>query len=202
MQDYYIIRDGQRFGPFTADRLPYEGLTPDSYVWRPGLADWQPASTLPELSSYLYPHNQQQEESAFGTYAEMPPSHTPPHYNYGQPGQGYKQPYNNGYPQPNGGYPQPNGGYPQHYNWMTWAIIGTILGGLFSCIGLIFGIIGITKASSANRAYAMGDTLQGDQFNSTAKTMTIISLVLAGIGIIATGVLWGTSLGTIFAAID
>lgn len=69
---------------------------------------------------------------------------------------------------------------------MTAAIIGTIVGALFSCIGLIFGIIGINYAGKANNAYAIGDQINGASFNSTAKTMTIISYVLAGIGLLGT----------------
>lgn len=83
-----------------------------------------------------------------------------------------------------------------HYNWTTWAIIGTIAGALFSCIGLIFGIIGIVKANEANAAYARGDEQMGVSANATAKTMTIIALVLAGIGLIATCTLFSTAFGS------
>ncbi len=262
MQEYYIIRYGNRVGPFPADRLLAEGLTPETLVWCQGMTDWQPASSVAALHSIL--HSQPEpEESAFGTYAEMPP--TPPQGNsstqyyamigdtrvgpmpasdltaYGlkpdtpvwckgmgdwvpasdvpevaaqlasnRPANPY---YGNGQQQYASGQYQANAQQwpdmqgpgvpaPQHYNWMTWAIIGTILGGLFSCIGLIFGVIAISKANSANNAYAMGDTVRGNSDNSTAKTMTIISLVLAGIGVIGTCVLWGTSLGSIFAGIN
>lgn len=80
--------------------------------------------------------------------------------------------------------PQNNSGY--HFNWLPWAIVATIAGGLFSCIGLIFGILGIINANKANAAYAAGDVYSGDSANSTAQTMTIIGLVIAGIGLILT----------------
>lgn len=80
---------------------------------------------------------------------------------------------------------------PAHYNWLTWAIIGTVAGGLFSCIGLIFGILGIVNANKANTAYMQGDDLNGDRFNSTARIMTIISLVLAGVGVLGTAAVLG-----------
>ncbi len=282
MQEYYIIRDGERFGPFNADQLPYEGLTPDSLVWRPGLTDWQAASTLPELS-HLLSSPAEPEESAFGTYAEMPPEPTFAHpatqyyamigntrigpmaadqlSAYGvrpdtpvwskdmvdwqpastrpdvmmhltgtAPGQAPSNPYYNSdgtprhdrpasngikdtnpnyaYNRNNYGPNQPGYGYgnqqvnnfgPRHYNWMTWAIIGTIAGGLFSCIGLIFGAIAISKASSANRAYEMGDDAAGDSYNASAKTMTIISLILAGVGILLN--IWIVSSGMSIASL-
>lgn len=75
-------------------------------------------------------------------------------------------------------------------NWMTWAIVGTVCGFLFSCIGCIFGILGIVNANKANNYFAMGSMELGDRANKTAKTMTIISLVVAGLGIIGTGLWW------------
>lgn len=71
-----------------------------------------------------------------------------------------------------------------HFNWMSWAIVGTICGLLFSCIGVIFGILGINAASKANAAYDAGNKAEGDSNQSTAKTMTIIALVISGLGII------------------
>ena len=74
----------------------------------------------------------------------------------------------------------------EHTNWMAPAIIGLVLGTLFSCIGFIFGVIAVVKASNANKYYANGLKAEGDVANSSAKTMSIISLVLAGIGILGT----------------
>jgi alkylhydroperoxidase family enzyme len=51
---WYITRDGQNFGPFAANQLLANGLTPQSYVWRNGLSGWQQATTIPELAS-LFP---------------------------------------------------------------------------------------------------------------------------------------------------
>ena len=116
-----------------------------------------------------------------------------PQQPYGQPQQPYgqpQQPY--GQPQPPYGQPQPYGNPVPHTNWMPWAIVGTIVGALFSCIGMIFGIIGIVKANNANKAYAVGDETGGDMNNSSAKTMTIIALVLAGIGLIVNLVWFGS----------
>lgn len=50
---WYLSRNGQNFGPFNASQLPQNGLTPDSYVWRSGMASWLPASQVPELT-YLF----------------------------------------------------------------------------------------------------------------------------------------------------
>ncbi|MGF1460285.1 MAG: SPFH domain-containing protein [Leptolyngbyaceae cyanobacterium] len=52
---WYITRDGQNFGPFTASQLIPNGLTPQSNVWRSGLSGWQPAANVPELASLFAP---------------------------------------------------------------------------------------------------------------------------------------------------
>lgn len=50
---WYISRNGQQLGPFVSDQLSQQGLTAQTYVWRAGMADWQPASAVPELVSVL-----------------------------------------------------------------------------------------------------------------------------------------------------
>lgn len=52
---WYLTRDGQNFGPFTADQLLANGLTPQSNVWRTGMASWQQAATVAELAPLFQP---------------------------------------------------------------------------------------------------------------------------------------------------
>jgi len=47
---WYITRDGQNFGPFAANQLLANALTPQSYVWSNGMSGWQPAANVPELA--------------------------------------------------------------------------------------------------------------------------------------------------------
>lgn len=180
---YYIIVDGRQAGPYSREELKVSGLTPDSAVWREGLENWVKASTLPELNDLLY-----QGTSGYG--CQQPPqgsfSQQPgygPQQGYGQQGygqQGYGSQYSSGRPDSF----RSNGLPVAHTNWLPWAIVATVLGAMTNCIGLILGIIGIVNANKANRFYEMGDSINGDSANSTARTMTIIALVLAGIGII------------------
>lgn len=148
MTEYYIIQNDNKVGPLRFDELQAYGVTPQTMVWREGMADWAPASRVAELAVLFQPREPQ----------------TPPYRQYA-PGM-----------QPQYGAPIP------HTNWLPWAIVGTVLGCLCSCIGLVFGIIAIVKANNANNAYEMGDAVKGDRENSSAKTMTIISLVIAGLG--------------------
>ena len=48
--EYYIISEGERRGPYTAEAMRGIGLRPDTMVWRQGMADWAPASELAELA--------------------------------------------------------------------------------------------------------------------------------------------------------
>ena len=192
---YFIISEGQQAGPFPKEHLKARGVEKDTYVWREGLEGWVPASELPELQDIF-------EETIIQAVPQQP--YGQPQQPYGQPQQPYgqpQQPYGQpqqpyGQPQPPYGQPQPYGNPVPHTNWMPWAIVGTIVGALFSCIGMIFGIIGIVKANNANKAYAVGDETGGDMNNSSAKTMTIIALVLAGIGLIV-NLVWFGSLSAI-----
>ena len=206
---YFIISEGQQAGPFPKEHLKARGVEKDTYVWREGLEGWVPASELPELQDIFeetiiqavpqqpYGQPQQPYGQPQQPYGQPQQPYGQPQQPYGQPQQPYgqpQQPY--GQPQPPYGQPQPYGNPVPHTNWMPWAIVGTIVGALFSCIGMIFGIIGIVKANNANKAYAVGDETGGDMNNSSAKTMTIIALVLAGIGLIV-NLVWFGSLSAI-----
>lgn len=156
---FFIIESGQQAGPFSREMLAARNITPDTLVWRQGLAEWTPAGRLPELQSmFVNPYAQQ---SAYN-----------PQY---APGMNVPSPQS------------------LRTNWLTWAIVATVVGALFSCIGMVFGIIGITKANQANRFYEMGDNYNGDVSNNSARTNTIIAFVLAGIGLIASIAMFGSS---------
>ena len=86
-------------------------------------------------------------------------------------------------------------------NWMTWAIIATIISFFCSCIGVIFGIIGIVQANKANGLYMEGFDTEAEQANNTAKIMTIIAFVLAGIGLVASGVILKNGYSALFLSL-
>ena len=53
MSNWYIIYNGQRVGPMSSENLRAYSLTPDSLVWREGMADWQAVYTIPELMEVI-----------------------------------------------------------------------------------------------------------------------------------------------------
>lgn len=155
---YFAMFGDTRYGPASVKKLISQGLTPDTPVWRNGMPDWMPASTQPEIMGEFR--------------ARQNSTVVPPAMPTMAPGQQYY------------GAPQYGPVRTPHTNWMPWAIVGTVLGFLCSCIGGIIGIVAITKASQANKYYDQGDEYQGQNMNNSAQTWTIVSLVLAGIGLV------------------
>ncbi len=52
MTKYFVRIDGEQKGPFTLEELPGAGVTPDTYVWCKGMADWELASKDAEICRY------------------------------------------------------------------------------------------------------------------------------------------------------
>lgn len=184
---YYAMMNGVRVGPMSISVLIEKGLNPETPVWKNGMNDWAPAATRSDIMDAIRRH--QQVSPTRGN--DVPPynpfstgRHPCPANNYGMSGKSVG-PYNS----KSAGF-QPV----KHSDWLIWAIIGTIVGFLFSCIGVVFGIIGIVQANKANNFYAQGNDIGGDMANSSAKTMTIISLILGGAGFVAISLWSATSM--------
>lgn len=167
---YYIITDGQQIGPIDEDLLPRFGLTPQSMVWRPGMSNWMRAGSVAELSRFFNTGggNSYQRQQNFTQPAQNN------QYNYG----------GNQYNGSNFSDRQPVRGQ-SHDNPMTLAVIATVIGFMFGCLGGILGIIAMVNANSSNNAARMGDFSTADRKASTSKTMSIISLVIGGLGLLS-----------------
>ncbi len=55
MAQYYLVKDGQRVGPFELEQLAQQELTPETLAWTEGMANWEPAGTIPALASIFAP---------------------------------------------------------------------------------------------------------------------------------------------------
>lgn len=53
--EYFIIIDGQQKGPLSIEQLKAESIAPETMVWRQGMINWQPASTVPDLKVIFQP---------------------------------------------------------------------------------------------------------------------------------------------------
>ncbi len=94
--EFHLIRNGKQEGPFTVEELGQQGITPESEVWTPGMADWQQAGDVPELTAVLqraeFEASQQAAREAASQITTgqpydptVPPSQVPPRVpRYGQ----------------------------------------------------------------------------------------------------------------------
>lgn len=190
-QIYYMVVDEKSTGPYTFDQISLDpALKPETLVWKPGIDNWVAAKTLPEFSD-LFAGKQNFEQTRNFEQQQTPPEYkyhnqynpfaNNPQYDHNHSYHNRNQYYNNynRYDDPRNGY-RPN----MRTNWLPWAIVATVLGFFTSCIGAIFGIIGIVQANKANTLYAQGFDREGDSANSNARIMTILGLIFAGLGII------------------
>ncbi len=53
MKKYYYTDGANSFGPFTLEELQEKNIGRETMIWYEGVADWQPAGTLPELFDQL-----------------------------------------------------------------------------------------------------------------------------------------------------
>lgn len=181
---YYIVVDDNRVGPLSFDQLRSQPLQHSTLVWTAGMADWARADSLPELQQLLTPPGLN-EESAFGAYAQPEE----------QPARPWQQGNSASYGDKNSnpfqkigeklGAPQGDGNLQVRTNWKTLAIVATVAGFLFSCIGGIVGIFAILEANKAENAASAGYDLQAQSNWSNCKTLTIISFVVSGLGLLA-----------------
>lgn len=65
---YWAIFNGMRVGPMDIQELSAMGITPETPVWRAGLADWVAASAVPELAELFTPD--------IPPVPEIPPTYT------------------------------------------------------------------------------------------------------------------------------
>ena len=61
---YWINQEGVQAGPVTREELEKMNITPNTYVWRSGLADWKKIGDVPELADLL---------TANASHAAVPP---------------------------------------------------------------------------------------------------------------------------------
>ena len=53
MEFFIIDRNGQQAGPFSFDQFVQKGISPETLVWKQGMADWTPAWKVEDLKAVL-----------------------------------------------------------------------------------------------------------------------------------------------------
>jgi hypothetical protein len=177
---YYYVSDGQQSGPVTVEELVSK-ISPTTDIWCPGMPNWAPANTVPEVLALL------------NTPAAPPnipdPAATPYNggsgdyssgnsQNYGNPGYANQQSFdlpsvtNQNFGNQQG---MPKGEKPNNY--LVWAIIATVVG-FCSCLPLITGIISIVYATNVDKEWNQGNVDGAQKASEKAKLFVIITAAL------------------------
>lgn len=64
MEFFIIDSNGQQAGPFSFDQLVQKAITPETLVWKQGMADWTPAWKVEELKAVLEAIRANQQQKA------------------------------------------------------------------------------------------------------------------------------------------
>lgn len=163
MASYYILENNQQVGPFTLEQLATRGINGFTSVWTQGMANWVPASQVPELQAVINRPQGFQSPPPYqgGGYQQGPQAGPAPSYGY-----------NSSYAQQG---PQTG---PCPKTWMVESILVT----LFCCLPL--GIAGIVHASRVSSAYGEGRYADALRASQDAGKWTKIGFWLGLIGVI------------------
>ena len=154
---YYIGPNNQQQGPVPADQLISRGVTGETMVWKAGMAQWQKAKDVPELSQYFgaSPFTVRNPYDNQATQFNQPPPNYGGGYGYGPQ---YAGQFGGG--QPMGPCPDTN---------LVWAILTTI----FCC--LPFGIVSIVYSSKVESRWRMGLQEEAEEYSNKAKNWALAS---------------------------
>lgn len=70
MEFFIIDHNGQQAGPFSFDQLVLKGISPETLVWKQGMADWTPAWKVEELKAVLEAIRANQQQAQQQDYQE------------------------------------------------------------------------------------------------------------------------------------
>lgn len=71
MEFFIIDRNGQQAGPFSYDQLVQKGISPETLVWKQGMADWTPAWKVEELKAVLEAIRANQQQAQQQDYQKV-----------------------------------------------------------------------------------------------------------------------------------
>ena len=149
---YFYIEEGQQRGPVAIDQLP-ELITPQTLVWREGMAEWMIADRIPEVHALLSP--------AGSVTADAPqqPIHTAPPAIPAAPSPLYLP-------------AKPN-------NYLVWSILLTVLCG--SVPGMIGIALGITCNQRYAEGDYKGAELASSMAKNCLIVSVALALILIGV---------------------
>lgn len=183
---YYIGPNNQQQGPVPADQLLSRGVTGETMVWKAGMAQWQMAKDVPELSSYFgrSPFNAEKTIDDQSTRFTPPPPNYSNYGNYGNNGSyGNYGNYGPQYgPQYGGQFGQPTGPKPDSH--LVWAILATLFCWYPLLIGFAFGIVSIVYASKVDSAWYMGRQMEAEDYSRKARNWALAAALSSIVGLV------------------
>lgn len=197
MNNYFFVdAERKQKGPLPADRLAEAGVTGETLVWRQGMQNWQPASSIEELRNLLvkphtkandYPQNilRKRKEPAYDTEDDdektqfQPKGRQPDRQSPGEEERLRKTLEELERHEPEPGF------RPCPPTYMVWAILSTI------CCCLPFGIVAVVKARQVGKHYVTGNYDQALIASADTKKWCIVALIL---GILSCVLLSGLNL--------
>jgi hypothetical protein len=153
MAQWYYAQNNQQFGPHDEgamrNLLQNGTVQANDLVWRDGMANWIPAHSVPEFSTF-FAHQQPvsgqvAQNIGYGQQPGYPPQHV-----------GYATPYSSGVA-------------PKSY--LVEAILVTL------CCCLPFGIAGIVYAAQVNSKFQAGDFAGAAAAAESAKKWVLIGFI-------------------------
>ena len=164
MSEYYLADGGQRRGPFPIEQLRAQGLTPDTLVWCPGMAQWERAEDVIELRPYLP--------------AQPPPQGPEPQQGYPQPNYAYQgQPISYQGPAHGDGYGGYGYGAPPGSSQSGMAIAGFVCSLVFPLLGLIFSWIALAGMKRTGNEESKGFAVAGLVISIVFLSLTLLYCV-------------------------
>lgn len=147
---YYIIENGQQYGPFTFDQLRARNITDETIVWHEGMAKWGKAKDVPSLRPLLQ----------MGT---PPPPHTPNYAQYAQ------QPPQYGYQPVQSSQSCPD-------NHLGLSIVATIMT-FVCCFPIPIGIVALVYSLNVENKWKRGEYAKAESNAKNAKSWGIASFI-------------------------
>lgn len=154
MIEYWIAKNKERKGPFSPEALKGADITPDTLVWRDGLATWTKAEELEELA-WLFNDELPPPVST--------PAPEPPRYSYVAPIGTCQTTFGSSAPRPT--LP------PQPPTYIGWSVAALIL-----CC-MIPAIVALIMGSKVSSRYCCGDYDGAQRASESAEIWLIISIV-------------------------
>lgn len=182
-QYYYVDANNQSVGPFSVEDL-VKRITPESFVWTEGMANWVKANTVAEVMGAFnagrQPQQYQQPQYGGQQQYQQPNCQQQPQYG-GPPQQQYQQQLNYQQPQyQQYGNPMSNA---KPNNYLVWSILSIIL-----CCWPV-GVAAVVYAAKVDSLWGQGRYDESRAASEKAKNLTIISAICGVVVYVIYGIL-------------